>query len=230
MKILIADDDLSTRTMLQAVLKKWGYTVVNACDGEEAWVALQETDAPQLAVLDWMMPGMDGPALCRKLRGQERQDPLYLILLTSKGETGDIVQGLESGADDYISKPYDIEELRARVNAGRRMITLQNELREHEKLQGVLEMAGAVCHELNQPLQCVSGFSEMLLLDMETGDPNYEGLKNIKQGIERISGLTRKIMKITRYQSKPYLKEIKIIDIEGASRHEEGREYPGSPL
>ena len=101
------------------------------------------------------------------------------------------------------------------------MITLQNELREREKLQGVLEMAGAICHELNQPLQSVSGFSELLLMDMETGSPNYKMLKNIKAGVERIGDLTRKIMNITRYQSKPYLNESKIIDIEKASRHEE---------
>ena len=164
---------------------------------------------------------MDGPTLCRKLREQKRKDMLYLILLISKDEREDILTGLEAGADEYISKPYDNGELRARVNVGKRMITLQNELREREKLQGVLEMAGAICHELNQPLQSVSGFSELLLMDMETGSPNYKMLKNIKTGIERIGDLTRKIMNITRYQSKPYLNESKIIDIEKASRHEE---------
>ncbi len=221
MKILIAEDDLTSRTILQAILSKWGYEVIATADGEEAWAAFQETDAPQLAVIDWMMPGMDGPTLCRKLREQKRKDTLYLILLTSKDEREDIVTGLEAGADEYISKPYDNGELRARVNVGKRMIMLQNELREREKLQGVLEMAGAICHELNQPLQSVSGFSELLLMNMETGTPNYKKLKNIKAGIERIGDLTRKIMKITRYQSKPYLNESKIIDIEKASRYEE---------
>ena len=224
MKILIAEDDSTSRTMLEAVLSKWGYEVKSTCDGDEAWAVFQETDAPQLAVIDWMMPGIDGPTLCRKLRGQERKDPLYLILLTSRGESGDIVRGLEAGADDYIAKPYDNEELRARVNVGRRMITLQNELREREKFQGVLEMAGAVCHELNQPLQSVSGFSELILMDLETGDPNYERLKNIKMGIERLGELTRRIMKITRYQSKPYMGRSEIIDIERASQSEEGGE------
>ncbi len=107
------------------------------------------------------------------------------------------------------------------MNVGKRMITLQKELREREKLQGVLEMAGAICHELNQPLQSVSGFSELLLMDMETGSPNYKMLKKIKAGIKRIGDLTGKIMKITRYHSKPYLNESKIIDIEKASRYEE---------
>ena len=220
MKILIAEDDVTARIMLQAILIKWGYAVISASDGEEAYTLFQQIDAPQLAVLDWEMPGMDGATLCRRLREQERSDPLYLILLTSRGEREDIVQGLEAGADDYIAKPYDNEELHARVNVGNRMIKLQNESREREKLQGVLEMAGAVCHELNQPLQSVSGFSEMLLMDLETSDKNYETLKTITSGIDRIGELTRKIMKITRYQSKPYLKS-KIVDIEQASQDNE---------
>lgn len=218
MKILIADDDFTSRTILQAALFNWGYDVVSTCDGEEAWAAFQDTDPPQLAVLDWMMPGLDGPTLCRKLREQERKDSLYLIMLTSKDKSGDVVKGLEAGADDYIAKPYDNEELRARVYVGRRMIKLQNELREQEKLQGVLELAGAVCHELNQPLQSVLGSSELLLTTMKSEDSKYESMQNIKMGIERIGELTGKIMNITRYQTKPYLNAGEIIDIEEASR------------
>jgi phosphoserine phosphatase RsbU/P len=220
MKILIAEDDVTSRIMLDAVLTKWGYKVTSTSDGIAAYDAFMQSDAPQLALLDWEMPGMDGASLCRKLRGQERKDPLYLILLTSKGEKGDIVQGLKAGADDYVAKPFDNEELSARVNVGCRMIKLQNEMLERDKLQGVLEMAGAVCHELNQPLQSVSGFSELLMMEPGTIDMNYEMLKNIKIGIDRIGELTRKIMKITSYQSKPYLKS-KIIDINKASEHKQ---------
>lgn len=217
LRILIAEDDLTSRTMLQGVLAKWGYEVISTCDGEEAYAALQEKNAPQLAVMDWEMPGLDGAALCRKLREQDRKEPLYLILLTSRGDRRDIVKGLEAGADDYIPKPYDSAELRARVNVGRRMITLLNDIREREKLQGVLEMAGAVCHELNQPLQVVSGFSEILLQKTQIDDPNYSLLKNIQAGIDRIGELTYRIMKITHYKSKQYL-ESRIVDIEQASR------------
>lgn len=220
MRILIAEDDFTSRTMLQGVLTNWGYDVISTCDGEEAYAALQENDAPQLAVMDWEMPGLDGAALCRKLRAQDRKDPLYLILLTSRKDRGDLVEGLEAGADDYIPKPYDSTELRARVNVGWRMINLLNDMREREKLQGVLEMAGAVCHELNQPLQGVSGFSELLLQNLQPDDPNYTSLKNIQVGIERMGELTHRIMKITHYQSKPYL-ERRIVDIEQASQHEE---------
>ena len=218
MKILIAEDDLTSRVMLQGILTKWGYKVILTSNGEEAYAIFQKNEAPQLAVLDWEMPGMDGATLCRKLRDEGRCDFLYLILLTSRGRREDIVQGLESGADDYIAKPYDTEELRARINVGIRMIKLQNALRDREKLQGVLEMAGAVCHELNQPLQYVSGFAELMLMDLESKDPIYKRMKNLKDGIERIGELTRKIMKITRYESKPYLNRGKIVDIEESSR------------
>jgi len=218
MKILIAEDDLTSRMVLEAVLTKWGYEVTSTTNGDEAFAALQQSDAPQLAVLDWEMPGMDGAALCRKLRRQKSERPLYLILLTSRAESDDIVRGLEAGADDYVAKPYVNEELQARVNAGRRIIELQNQLRDREKLQGVLEMAGAVCHEINQPLQAVSGWAELLLMDMEQVDSNQEALSNIKEGMDRIGELTRKIMTISKYRTKEYMDGKRmIIDIDQSS-------------
>jgi CheY-like chemotaxis protein len=218
MKVLIAEDDLASRIMLQSVLSKWGYDVTSASDGEEAWNVLQRTDAPQLVVLDWMMPGMDGLALCRKLRAQDRADPLYILLLTSRGEPNDIVRGLEAGADDYVAKPYDNEELRARIGAGQRVLELSCEVARRQKLQGVMEMAGAVCNELNQPLHIVTGYSEMLLIDLNESDPQAETLRIIKAQVDRIGELTRKIMRITQYRTKDYLGgRHAIVDIEEAS-------------
>lgn len=217
MKVLIAEDDAVSRTALEAFLRKWQYTVISTNDGNEAWQAMQAPGAPQLAILDWMMPGLDGLTLIKRLRGQERSEPLYLILLTAKTARGDVVEALESGADDYITKPYDRAELRARINVGRRMLELQARLREREKLQGVLEMAGAVCHELNQPLQTVSGFSELLLMDLDEADPRYDKLTRIKSGIDQIAALTGKIMRITRYRAKSYLGSASIVDIDQAS-------------
>lgn len=216
MKILIAEDDFTSRTMLQAVLTKWGYEVMAVPDGEAALAAMQAANAPQLAVLDWMMPEMDGLSLCRKLCEQKRTEPLYLILLTSKGKRGDIVQGLEAGADDYISKPFDNEELRARINVGRRIIELRTALAEKEKLQGVLEMAGAICHELNQPLMAISGYSELLLMDIPENKPQHINLRKIKEQVDRLGVITRKLMKITKYKTKSYLNG-SIIDINEAS-------------
>jgi DNA-binding response OmpR family regulator len=139
MKILIVDDDAVSRRMLEATLERWGYTVTIAKGGAEACEALQSTVAPEMAILDWMMPGMDGLEICRRIRADSRTPPTYLILLTARGSRGDIVTGLEAGADDYITKPFDQDELRARIGVGVRVVELQRTLaaRVHE-LEGAL--------------------------------------------------------------------------------------------
>jgi DNA-binding response OmpR family regulator len=126
MKILIAEDDLVSRKMLEATLVRWGYQVVVTSDGAEALQALQEPEAPKVAILDWMMPGLDGVDVCRRIRAAAAADPPYVILLTAKGNKTDIVNGLDAGADDYIIKPFDRDELRARLQAGLRIVTLQS--------------------------------------------------------------------------------------------------------
>jgi DNA-binding response OmpR family regulator len=128
MRILIAEDDLVSRKMLEATLTRWGYEVIITSDGQAAWEALQKQDAPGIAILDWMMPGLDGVDVCRRVRARESGDPVYILLLTAKGNKADIVSGLEAGADDYIVKPFDREELRARLQAGIRIVTLQEAL------------------------------------------------------------------------------------------------------
>lgn len=130
MKVLIAEDDLTSRTILAAILGKWGYEVIAVSDGQNAWEILQKADAPKLVLLDWKMPGMDGLEVCRRIRQDSRNDSIYIVILTSKSEKKNIVAGLDAGANDYIIKPYDSEELRARVNVGRRMIEMQMELEE----------------------------------------------------------------------------------------------------
>ncbi len=133
MKILVAEDDMVSRRLLEATLVKWGYEVVVTCDGAEAWAVLQGADAPPLAILDWMMPGMDGIELCRKVRQALMPTPPYLILLTAKGRREDVVTGLRSGANDYVTKPFDREELRARVQVGIRIVELQQSLADRVK-------------------------------------------------------------------------------------------------
>jgi DNA-binding response OmpR family regulator len=216
MRILIAEDDLTSRRTLEVILPKWGYEVVSAINGSEAWEKLQGGVAPQLAVLDWMMPEMDGIEVCQKLRQVETSIPTYIILLTARDKKKDVVKGLQAGADDYIVKPFDNDELRARIEVGRRVVELQTTLVEKEKLQGVIEMAGAVCHELNQPLQVVSALSELLILDVEKDTPLYKNIKNIRAQTDRMSITTRKLMKITKYKTKDYLNG-KIIDIANAT-------------
>src|SRR5258708_18298923 len=115
MRILIADDEAISRRMLESTLEKWGYDVVETASGSEAWLALQEQDAPPLAILDIMMPGFDGVEICRKVRLAGTNGPTYIILLTSKTGKKELVAGLQAGADDYLTKPFDREELYARV-------------------------------------------------------------------------------------------------------------------
>ena len=130
MKVLIAEDDPISRRILEAMLVKWGYCVVTAEDGEQALEALMAQGAPPIAILDRLMPGIDGANVCRKVREKENgtEKYTYLILLTIKGSKEDIVSGMEAGADDYIAKPYDEQELRVRLSAGRRIIDLHKEL------------------------------------------------------------------------------------------------------
>jgi phosphoserine phosphatase RsbU/P len=126
--ILIAEDDVTSRTLLAAVLRKGGHEVVAACDGAEAWEVLQRPDAPRLAILDWMMPGLDGIEVVRRVRAVDTDRPPYIIMLTTRNERIDIIQGLRAGADDYLIKPWDAEELHARIEVGCRMISLQERL------------------------------------------------------------------------------------------------------
>jgi len=216
MKILIAEDDKITRSMLEHKLIKWGYDAVSTANGEEAWKALQGVDPPKLLLLDWMMPGLEGLEICKRLRQVKTKVPTYVIIVTARVDKKDIVEGLEAGADDYITKPFEDNELQARIHAGQRILELQTALLENEKLQGVLETAGAVCHEINQPLQAISGMTELILLDIKDGHPLFERLTKIKGQIERMGVITQKLMRITRYQAKELMKR-KIVDIDKSS-------------
>jgi phosphoserine phosphatase RsbU/P len=149
MRILIAEDDQVSRRLLETTLARWGHEVVTACDGRAAWEALQQPDAPRLALLDWMMPELDGAEVCRRVRARADAPPPYLILLTSLAAKESVVAGLEAGADDYIVKPFQRDELRARLNAGRRVVDLQDALGERvrqleEALAQVKRLRGLV--------------------------------------------------------------------------------------
>lgn len=157
--ILIAEDDLVSRRLLEATLVKWGYRVVAVVDGVEALRVLQGEDAPTLAIVDWMMPGMEGPEVCRRVRELPLRPYIYIVLLTARTQHGDLLRGLESGADGYLTKPFDAEELRARLHVGERILNLhanlvaaQDELQfraTHDGLTGVWNR-GAVLDALQR--------------------------------------------------------------------------------
>jgi DNA-binding response OmpR family regulator len=129
MKILIAEDDCTSRAVLGGVLRKGGHEVIETIDGNEAWEQLQLPDAPRLVILDWMMPGMDGPEVLRRVRALQTDRPPYVIMLTARGEKAAVIEGLEAGANDYLAKPFNPGELLARVEVGERMVEMQ--LRQH---------------------------------------------------------------------------------------------------
>jgi sigma-B regulation protein RsbU (phosphoserine phosphatase) len=133
MRALIADDDRATALILQRSLEAWGIEAVVASDGEEAWTLLQADPTIGLGILDWMMPHVEGPELCRRIRAHASHDHMYLLLVTNRDSRADLVDGLDAGADDYIVKPFNREELRARVSVGARVLKLQQTLAERAR-------------------------------------------------------------------------------------------------
>jgi len=175
MRILIAEDDFTSRTVLAGLLKKSGHEVIVTIDGAEAWETLQEPDAPKLVILDWMMPRLDGLEVLCHVRAVATEQPPYIIMLTTKGEKADIITGLGAGADDYLAKPFDAGELRARVEVGVRMITMQKELSEsrkilahqstHDPLTGMLNRRG-VLDRLREELSRAKRHGDSLAIGM----------------------------------------------------------------
>ena len=131
MKILVAEDETVSRDLLTSLLTKWGYEVVSVADGDEAWRMLQEQDELRIAILDWMMPGVDGITLCKRIRDkQEESGYIYAIILTARDDKEDALAGLAAGADDYITKPFNTEELRSRIKIGKRIVDLERTLQD----------------------------------------------------------------------------------------------------
>lgn len=150
MDVLIAEDDLTTQVILQTLVTAWGYRPVVTSDGHEAWNVLQQPDAPKLLLLDWEMPGFSGLELCKKLAEQTDENPPYIILLTSHAETDRVVEGLASGAHDFIGKPFDKAELQARLSVGRRMLEMQRKLIDVQQQLAYEATHDALTHLLNR--------------------------------------------------------------------------------
>src|SRR5436309_11760830 len=139
MHVLIAEDDRVTGEILARTLQRWNHETTVVGDGGKAWEYLRASTSPTLAILDWMMPELDGPEVCRRVRRDLPLANMYLVLLTARESPGDLVMGLDAGADDYITKPFDAEELRARVQVGIRVLALQERLAERvAELQAAL--------------------------------------------------------------------------------------------
>ncbi len=204
MKILIAEDAHVSRRLLERHLQAWGHEVVAAIDGADAWQRFSE-EAFSIVISDWMMPEMDGLELVRHIRASQRPGYVYIILLTAKSQTEDMVEGMEAGADDFIAKPFERDELRVRLRAGERIIQLEQtlaqqnrELREtqaaliqSEKLASLGQLAAGMAHEINNPLAYVTNNLAVLRRDMQAA---MEVLNTYRKGCENLATLTQDLI------------------------------------
>jgi two-component system, cell cycle response regulator len=239
MKILAAEDNPIFQSMLRNMLTKWGYDVVIAGDGTEAWQALQSEDAPRLAILDWMMPGMDGVEVCRRLRASGKEPYIYILLLTARTESVDLVEGIEAGADDYLTKPLNTMELRARLRAGRRIVELQEQLlmaREalrlqatHDGLTGLLNRS-AVMEILHKELARSRRGDQplsLLLVDLDhfkqINDQNGHlvGDAVLREAAARMKSAIRRYDSLGRYGGEEFLVVLPGCDAAGGAAQAE---------
>ena len=180
MRVLIADDEPVSRRLLQSHLQKWGYEVTAAADGAEAWQLFEAGDSP-IVITDWMMPGVDGAELIRRIRAAPRPGYVYTVLLTARSQKEDLVEGMEAGADDFLTKPFDRDELRVRLRGAERILGLERSLAEQnrvlretqaalvqtEKLASLGRLAAGVAHEINNPIAYVTNNLAVLRRDTQ---------------------------------------------------------------
>ncbi len=221
MRILAADDDPVSRTVVTGLLEKAGHQIVSCADGPEALNVLNQDDPPRLAILNWMMPGMTGLEVCQKVRSGSQTNLPYIIFVTGRDRTEDVIEGLKGGGDDYVTKPFDPEELLARVGVGIRMVELRERLVEAERAKVVLETAGAAAHEINQPLTVLTGTLQLMMEDLPGAPPARDSLEACLGATDRIADIVRKMRAARRYVTRPYLRGTDIVDFEEASQDQE---------
>jgi two-component system, cell cycle response regulator len=234
--VLIAEDDPVSRRVLEAFLVKWGYRVVSAADGVDALRILEADDAPPLAVLDWMMPGLEGPQVCQRVRTHTNRPYVYILLLTARSQKDDLLQGLESGADDYLTKPFDAPELRARLHVGRRILDLQNgliaareELRfraTHDELTGLINrrvILEAITREHARHLRDGGSFA-IIIIDLDhfkninDTHGHLAGDAVLKEAARRMAGSIRPYDSVGRYGGEEFLVLAPSCDAAGAMK------------
>ena len=239
MKVLIADDSATSRILLRGALQRWGYEVVAAENGKQALEILARDDAPAMAILDWVMPYMTGPEVCRRVRETRREPYTYILLLTSKNTKGETVEGLEAGADDYIVKPFDEHEFQVRLRAGKRIVDLQMDLlRAREELRerankdlltmlpnrsaigAALERELARCHREQRTVG-------VILLDIDhfkkINDTygHFAGDAVLRETAARLRGNMRPYDEIGRYGGEEFLVVLPNCDLDQASAQAE---------
>jgi diguanylate cyclase (GGDEF)-like protein len=179
MKILVVDDDPLTLHMVVYRLRQWGHEVISCTDGESAWKVLADGMVPNVAILDWMMPGMNGPELCQKIRSKTDCPYVYIVLLTGKNNQEDLIAGLDAGADDYLTKPFHLGELEARLRAGKRIVDLQNELIAARETLRIQAMQDSLTQILNH-----GAILDALLSEINRSHREYQSLSLIMADLD----------------------------------------------
>ena len=216
-RILIVDDVPKNLQVLGTILKEEGYLTYVAQNGLEAIERAKKT-SPDLILLDVTMPEIDGYEACKALKAEHKTKDIPIIFITAKSDQEDETKGLQLGAVDYITKPFKQSIVKARVKAHLKRKQAEQDRIEKEKLEGVIEMAGAVCHELNQPMQALLAYCDLLVEDVSDIGQTSEDVRKIKEQIGRMATITRKLMRVTKYETIDYVFEgKKIIDIDKAS-------------
>ncbi|HTX19529.1 MAG TPA: response regulator [Bacteroidota bacterium] len=217
-KILVVDDDHYIRLILQKRFVSHGYTVLLAEDGEKG-LEVARAETPDLIVSDWMMPKMDGLEFCRHVKQDEKLRYTYFIILTARDTQDDKVEGIETGADDFVTKPFNDRELLTRVRAGLRINALQKELAHLQHQQAITELAMALGHEINNPLGIMMLVLQVLQkrADTDTMADIRKELRTVAENGNRIAEIVKKLSNLGDPQVKPYLKnsETKMVDLTG---------------
>jgi len=222
-RILVVDDDEATSFILQKRLGHAGYEVILADSVDQA-LELLSKQKPDLVMSDVMMPGASGYDLCRRIRESGELRNIPVILVSARDQVDAIVEGLDAGADDYLAKPFNPDELLARVRSQLRIKELQDQLLAAEQMKVAGELAGAAAHEINQPLTILMGYAEMLLPLVE-GDPDLrEKVRKIVQSAEEIAAAVKKIQQLRGYKTRPYMESNRIIDLDAGPTGEEAGE------
>ena len=214
--ILVTDDSPVYVRFAEKILEKNGYSTLTAMDGMSCIKAAKSLN-PDLILLDVIMPGINGFEVCRVLKQDVETKDIPIIFVTANTDDETLKKAFMSGGTDYVRKPPNRIELLARIKSALAQKELVERRSQEEKLKGVLEMAGAVCHEMNQPMQAVFGIAETLLIDVSKDAPQYWDLEKLKEQAVRVGNITKKLMTITKYETRDYVGEKKIIDIDKAS-------------
>lgn len=208
--ILVVDDSSTNRKLLELLLQKTGYRTVSATCGYEC-LQMVRNSKPDLILLDIQMEDISGIEVCKRLRADSLARMTPVIFVTAATDYQTLSKAFDAGANDYIRKPVNAIDLTKRVQAVFEHEKLVEIDREDQKLRGVIAMSGTVCHELNQPLQYIAGSCQILLMDLEKGSPSYNRVVKMKEQIDRLGELTKKLMEMNRMETRDYVGGSQII-------------------